>query len=63
MKKYLADEDWFWIGHTDEYNDLKHQLANVCRDVTEAGCIDEICINDILQTFRNFGYEVVNKSK
>ena len=23
-----------------------------------AGCIDEICINDILITFRNHGYEV-----
>jgi hypothetical protein len=61
MKKYLADEDWLWIGHTEEHYHLKCDIADVCRDVTEAGCIDEICINDILQTFRKFGYEVIKK--
>jgi hypothetical protein len=57
----LADINWLWLGHTDEYSELKKRIAHICRDVTNAGCIDEICINDIVVTFRQFGYEVVKK--
>ena len=58
-KNNLADINWLHLGKTNEYATLKKDIANVCRDVTRAGCIDEICINDILETFRQHGYVVV----
>jgi hypothetical protein len=57
--KHLADIEWLHIGTTDEYEGLKHDIATVCRDVTHASCIDEICINDIVRTFELHGYDVV----
>lgn len=57
----LVDVTWYLIGSTDEYKDLKRDIARVCRDVTIASCIDEICISDIVQTFNNHGYKVVKK--
>lgn len=59
--KYLADVKWLVLGSTDEYDRLKERVAHVCRDVTRASCIDELCINDILYTFRQFGYEVIKR--
>lgn len=55
----LADVDWLLIGSTDEYAELKRDIAIVCRDVV--GFIDEICIHDIVATFRKHGFEVVAK--
>ena len=57
----LADIPWLVIGKTNRYSKLKEDIGIVCRDVTEASCIDEICINDILYMFRIHGYEVVKK--
>ena len=57
----LADVNWLYLGTTDEYSELKKRIAHICHDVTEACCIDEICINDIVVTFRQFGYEVVKR--
>ena len=54
----LADESWFVIGSTDQFSDLKKDIAHVCHDVTNGCCINEICISDILQTFRKHGYEI-----
>ena len=45
--KFLRDASWFLIGSTNEYAELKKWIAHICRDVTKAGCIDEICISDI----------------
>lgn len=57
----LADVNWLHLGTTDEYSELKKRIAHICHDVAEACCIDEICINDIVVTFRQFGYEVVKR--
>lgn len=57
--KPLACINWLHLGTTENYAELKKDIANVCRDVTEAGCIDEICINDIVESFKLLGYEVV----
>ena len=46
MKK-LADVKWGLIGSTEEYKELKKFIGVVCRDVTGACCIDEVCIMDI----------------
>jgi hypothetical protein len=54
----LGDVKWLVIGSTKEFTALKEDIANVCRDVTKAGCIDEICIHDIIKTFENHGYTV-----
>lgn len=54
--------NWLHLGTTDHYAGLKKDIAHVCRDVTHAACIDEICINDIVQTFRNHGFVVVPRS-
>ena len=57
--KPLADVNWLLIGSTNEYADLKKWIAHICRDVTHAACIDELCINDICVGFRQKGYEIV----
>jgi len=57
--KYLADVEWLWLGNTKDYKEVKDFVALVCRDVTNASCINEICINDVLQALRQHGYEVV----
>jgi len=57
--KKLADINWLLIGSTNEYADLKSWIARICYDVAGAGCIDEICINDICDGLRMKGYEVV----
>lgn len=57
----LADVNWLHMGTTDDYSALKKRIAHICHDVTKACCIDEICINDIVVTFRQFGYEVVKR--
>lgn len=57
--KNLLDINWLHMGRTDEYSELKTFVAHVCRDVTKAAQIDEICINDILQAFKQHGYIVV----
>lgn len=54
----LHDVAWTHLGSTNQFDDLKKAVAHVCRDVTKAACIDELCINDILQTFQKHGYEV-----
>lgn len=59
----LAEVRWLLIGSTAEYADLKRDLAHVCRDVTRAACIDEICIHDILATLDRHGYKVVPKDQ
>lgn len=58
-KEYLADVEWGWIGHTKEYSALKKDMGDVCHDVVDAACIDEIVIMDILTTLRLHGYEVI----
>jgi len=57
----LADVRWTLIGATDEYAELKRRIAQICQDVTEACVIDELCIHDIVQGFREFGYEVIKQ--
>jgi hypothetical protein len=57
----LHSVDWLTIGTTDGYFSLKQAIAHVCRDVTQAGSIDEICIHDIIVTFDKYGYKVVKK--
>lgn len=57
---YLADVDWFVIGNTRKYDAVKKWIAHICRDVTNASCIDEICIADILSGLRTHGFEVVS---
>lgn len=59
----IASRSWLHIGSLKKYGKLKSAIAHVCRDVTNAGCIDEICINDILLTFRKHGFEVVHQDK
>lgn len=54
----LHEVNWLHLGVTDEYANIKKAIAHVCRDVTGAACIDEICINDIVQTFHKHGYKV-----
>jgi hypothetical protein len=61
--KMLADVEWLKIGSTDEYAEVKAWIAHICRDVTEASCIDEICIHDICIGLRQKGYEIVAKSE
>jgi hypothetical protein len=60
-KNSLVDINWLHIGMTNEYATLKKDISHVCRDVTKASCIDEICLNDILVTFKNHGYIVVRE--
>jgi hypothetical protein len=55
----LTDINWLHIGQTDEYAGLKTAVAHVCRDVTNAGSIDEVCLSDILHTLERQGYSVV----
>ena len=50
---------WSVIGSTQEYHNLKEDISLVCRDVTEAACIREICLMDILHTFKIHGYVVM----
>ena len=57
--KYLCDVDWFVIGSTDYYNNLKEDISYVCDDVANSGVIKEIATNDILQTLRLHGFEVI----
>lgn len=52
----LSKVSWSVIGSTEEYSELKSDIAHVCRDVTCAGCIDEHCIADIVATFKKHGY-------
>lgn len=59
--KTLNEINWLHLGHTEDYSSLKKDIAHVCRDVTRAGCIDEICINDIIATFKKHGYDVVKE--
>ena len=61
--KLLADVNWLLIGSTDEYAELKKWIAHICRDVTNAACIDEICIYDICVGLRQKGYEVIAKTE
>lgn len=60
--KNLLDINWLHLGQTDEHGELKAFVAHVCRDVTKAACIDEICINDVLQAFKQHGYVVVKET-
>ena len=55
----LHEVNWLLIGATDDYADLNAAIAHVCQDVTRAACIDEICIHDIVETFRQHGFHVV----
>ena len=57
MSKALHEVNWFHLGKTEEFKELKSDLAHVTRDVQ--GFIDEIAINDIVQTFLKHGYVVV----
>ena len=59
MEKYLADIEWGWLGHTKEYKGLKSDISDVCYDVADACLIPEICICDIVDTFRLHGYEII----
>lgn len=56
---YLADVDWLWLGKTKQFDGVKDWVAHVCRDVTQASCINEICINDVCQALRKHGFEVI----
>lgn len=60
-KDSLGEVPWLWQGHTEEYTDLKKQIAHICRDVTKAGCIDEVCINDVILGFKEFGYKIIKR--
>lgn len=60
---FLINVNWLLLGSTDKYSLLKRRIAHICRDVTEAGCIDEICIHDIVYTFNELGYDVVKQNK
>lgn len=57
MSKALHEVNWSHLGKTEEFKELKSDLAHVTRDVQ--GFIDEIAINDIVQTFLKHGYVVV----
>lgn len=59
----LADVDWLNLGNTDEHKELKERIQYICADVRDAGCIAEICINDIAITFRQYGYEIIKKKQ
>lgn len=63
MIKDLLDIEWMRIGKTNRYSSLKKDIAHVCRDVTQAACIDEICIHDIVKTFHNHGYSIIKTHK
>lgn len=62
LEKYterpLHKESWLIIGSTNQFASLKQDIAMVCQDVIDACCIDELCINDILQMFLRHGYIV-----
>lgn len=53
---------WSLIGSTDKYTDLKNDIQHVCQDVTNAACIPEICIMDIVNTFKKHGYIIIKES-
>ena len=57
MNKALHEVEWFHLGKTDEYEDLKNDIQHVTTDVQ--GFIKEIAINDICQTFLKHGYVIV----
>lgn len=57
----LLDVNWLHIGASDQYAELKKDIGEACRDVTNGGCIDEICIYDILKTFERHGFAVVQQ--
>lgn len=57
MSKALHEVNWSHLGKTEEFKELKSDLAHVTRDVQ--GFIDEIVINDIVQTFLKHGYVIV----
>jgi hypothetical protein len=58
-EKYLADVEWLLIDSTNEYKSLKEDLLTVIEDLYESASIKELVINDILQTFRIHGFEVI----
>jgi len=62
MSEPLDQVNWLHLGRTEEYSALKEAIAHVCRDVTHGGCIDEICIHDIVATFKQHGFIVVRSS-
>lgn len=57
----LSKVSWLKLGSTEEHSELKKDIANVCRDVTEACQINEICINDIVVTFKQHGYTIIKE--
>ena len=50
---------WSAIGSTEEFYKLKEDISIVCRDVTDAACIRELCLMDILSTLKIHGYVVM----
>lgn len=60
--KALHEVEWMQLGSTDKFAALKKDIAHVCRDVTNAACIDEICVSDIVATFLKHGYVVTKKN-
>jgi hypothetical protein len=57
----LHEVSWSLIGSTEEYRDLKKDIAYVCHDVIDAACIPEICIMDIVNTFKKHGYIITKE--
>lgn len=57
--KALHEVNWLHLGRTNDYQELKADIAHVCKDVQ--GFIEEIAVNDIVQTFLKHGYVVVKK--
>lgn len=57
----LHEVSWSLIGSTNEFKDLKRDIGHVCQDVTNAACIDEICIMDIVNTFKKHGYVITKE--
>lgn len=57
MSKPLHEVNWFYLGQTEEFEDLKNDIQHVTSDVQ--GFIKEIAINDICQTFLKHGYIIV----
>ncbi len=50
---------WSVLGSTEEYHNLKEDISIVCHDVTDAACIRELCMMDILSTLKIHGYVVM----
>lgn len=57
----LSDINFLHLGTTGVYAGLKKDIAHVCADVTRGRCIDEVCVADVIATFRLHGFDIVRR--